>query len=85
MYWYRECPSSPRLPILFFHGISPGLTTYVTLIYGLCHGRTALLFETPHIAMALQVGFNGLGSGVRSWKSGVRGPRLGLATDQDPR
>jgi hypothetical protein len=53
-YWFREGPRDTRLPLLFFHGISPGLSVYA-LFVSVCTGnRACVLFETPHIAMALQ-------------------------------
>jgi len=65
-YWYRpersrnnedkSFDSSKQLPLLFFHGISPGgLTIYLPmLLYGMSSsGRAAFYFENPPITCAL--------------------------------
>lgn len=58
-YWYR--PSArPRgalepLPLVFFHGISPGLFVYLPMLRNLVSGRAALLVDMPHIGMGLDM------------------------------
>lgn len=58
-YWFR--PSArPRgalepLPLVFFHGISPGLFAYAPMLRNLCCGRAALLVEMPHVGMGLSL------------------------------
>ena len=59
-YWYRPCvgraPGSPEpLPLVFFHGISPGLFVYIPLLKNLVAGRSALLVEMPHVGMGLDL------------------------------
>jgi len=58
VYWYRpsrEWPSSARqLPLVFFHGVSPGQCAYAGLTTLLSEGRSAVLVEIPHIAMSLE-------------------------------
>jgi hypothetical protein len=41
------------LPMVFFHGISPGLNMYLGMVHYLTRGRKAVLVEVPHIAMCL--------------------------------
>ena len=58
VYWYRpsrEWPKSARqLPLVFFHGVSPGQCAYAGLTTLLSEGRSAVLVEIPHIAMSLE-------------------------------
>ena len=43
------------LPLVFFHGISPGLFTYTPLLKNLVQGRAALLVEMPHVGYGLDL------------------------------
>ena len=43
-----------QLPLVFFHGVSPGQCVYAGLTSLLSEGRTAVLVEIPHIAMSLE-------------------------------
>jgi len=58
IYWYRpsrEWPKAARqLPLVFFHGVSPGQCAYAGLTTLLSEGRSAVLVEIPHIAMSLE-------------------------------
>jgi len=59
-YWYRPCIGRPTgspepLPMVFFHGISPGLFVYVGLLKNLVQGRAALFVEMPHVGMGLDL------------------------------
>lgn len=58
VYWYRpslEWPKAARqLPLVFFHGVSPGQCAYAGLTTLLSEGRSAVLVEIPHIAMSLE-------------------------------
>lgn len=56
-YWFR--PSArPKgalepLPLVFFHGISPGLFVYLPMLRNLLSGRAALLVEMPWVGMGI--------------------------------
>mmetsp|Transcript_19379 Transcript_19379/g.44843 ORF Transcript_19379/g.44843 Transcript_19379/m.44843 type:complete len:487 (+) Transcript_19379:164-1624(+) len=58
-YWYR--PSArpagalEPLPLVFFHGISPGLMVYLAVIRHLVSGRSALLVDMRHVGMGLDM------------------------------
>jgi pimeloyl-ACP methyl ester carboxylesterase len=59
-YWYRPCIGRPAgspepLPMVFFHGICPGLFTYIPMLRNLVVGRAALLIEMPHVGMGLNM------------------------------
>mmetsp|Transcript_31685 Transcript_31685/g.71248 ORF Transcript_31685/g.71248 Transcript_31685/m.71248 type:complete len:504 (+) Transcript_31685:301-1812(+) len=59
-YWYRPCCGRPAgspepLPMVFFHGISPGLCIYIPMLKNLCQGRAALLVELPHVGMGMDL------------------------------
>mmetsp|Transcript_24996 Transcript_24996/g.29528 ORF Transcript_24996/g.29528 Transcript_24996/m.29528 type:complete len:550 (-) Transcript_24996:366-2015(-) len=59
-YWYRPCIGRPAgspepLPMVFFHGICPGLFTYIPMLRNLVVGRAALLIEMPHVGMGLNL------------------------------
>lgn len=57
-YWYRPCIGRPLgspepLPLVFFHGISPGVFVYLKLLRMLVTGRAGLIVEMPHVGMGL--------------------------------
>lgn len=58
VYWYRPSRDWPKaawqLPLVFFHGVSPGQCAYAGLTTLLSEGRSAVLVEIPHIAMSLE-------------------------------
>lgn len=58
VYWYRPSQDWPKtarqLPLIFFHGVSPGQCAYAGLTTLLSEGRSAVLVEIPHIAMSLE-------------------------------
>ncbi|CAM9755148.1 unnamed protein product, partial [Discosporangium mesarthrocarpum] len=45
----------PVLPIVFFHGVSPGLFAYIKVVWKTCMDRTAIIVETPSISMKLHL------------------------------
>jgi pimeloyl-ACP methyl ester carboxylesterase len=69
-YWYRS-PKKVALadrsqPLVFFHGISPGLNLYVLMVHVLAANRKAVLVEVPHIAMCLNFQAKRLGDMVKT-------------------
>jgi hypothetical protein len=54
-YWYRPA-SNPcaELPLVFFHGVGPGVCAYGGLVNKLAANRSAVLIEVPHITMSLE-------------------------------
>ena len=48
-----EANKLPSLPLLFFHGISPGLNMYLFFLYMISRNREVILVEVPHICMNL--------------------------------
>lgn len=57
-YWYRPCANNTPIekrsqPLIFFHGISPGLNIYLAMVTIFAKGRKAVLVEVPHISMCL--------------------------------
>lgn len=54
-YWYRPA-SNPcaELPLVFFHGVGPGVCAYGGLVNKLASNRSAVLIEVPHITMSLE-------------------------------
>lgn len=55
-YWHRPCQQTGPLkqaPLLFFHGISPGLWFYIPFLAKLGGGREVILLEVPHIVTQL--------------------------------
>lgn len=55
-YWHRACQQPGPVkqpPLLFFHGISPGLWFYVPFLERLGKGREMVLLEVPHIVTQL--------------------------------
>lgn len=71
-YWYRSRVRDVRpgeeasLPMVFFHGISPGLNLYLLVIHTLSRGRKMVLMEVPHIAMCLNFKAKRLGDMVKT-------------------
>ena len=71
-YWYRsrvrDLPAGEQasLPLIFFHGISPGLNLYLLVIHILSRGRKVVLMEVPHIAMCLNFKAKRLGDMVKT-------------------
>ncbi|KAM3576717.1 hypothetical protein VYU27_001312 [Nannochloropsis oceanica] len=71
-YWYRsrvkDVPAGEQasLPMIFFHGISPGLNLYLLVIHILSKGRKVVLMEVPHIAMCLNFKAKRLGDMVKT-------------------
>ena len=71
-YWYRsrvrDVPTGEHasLPLIFFHGISPGLNLYLLVIHILSKGRKVVLMEVPHIAMCLNFKAKRLGDMVKT-------------------
>ena len=70
-YWYRSCnrnipPAERSIPLIFFHGISPGLNLYLLVVHMLSRGRKAVLVEVPHIAMCLNFKAKRLGDMVKT-------------------
>uniref|UniRef100_A0A6U4GNQ7 AB hydrolase-1 domain-containing protein n=2 Tax=Phaeomonas parva TaxID=124430 RepID=A0A6U4GNQ7_9STRA len=67
VYWHRDAadagrpaldlehPGHGRLPLVVFHGISSGIFLYLPMLLRYCGGRTAMIFEQPHISMALDL------------------------------
>lgn len=54
-YWYRPATSpGAKLPLVFFHGVGPGVCAYGGLVSRLADDRSAVLVEIPHIAMGLE-------------------------------
>lgn len=55
-YWHRPCQQPGPLkqpPLLFFHGISPGVWFYLPFLARLGKGREVVLLEVPHIVTQL--------------------------------
>lgn len=51
-YWYRpsrEKGPARQLPLVFFHGICPGVFCYWPFLSRFTAGREAIVFEVPHI------------------------------------
>ena len=66
-YWHRPCQQQGRAvkqpPLLFFHGISPGLWFYIPFLSRLGKGREVIMLEVPHIVT--QLAFEAPNSQVR--------------------
>ena len=71
-YWFRSgvraLPAGEQasLPLIFFHGISPGLNLYLLVIHIMSRGRKVVLMEVPHIAMCLNFKAKRLGDMVKT-------------------
>lgn len=68
-YWHRPCQQPGPLkqaPLLFFHGISPGVWFYISFLARLGKGREVVLLEVPHIVT--QLAFDAPDAEVGGWE-----------------